>query len=394
MKTVIYTGVFRFPAGDAAAARVLNNAKILKMLGYKVIFISWGGISREKDKNPDGNYYYDGFQYLNTNDIDRGGNNILKKINNFIFSGSNALDFINSLKSETDVIIVYDTPLLFTGKIVELSKKSRIPLIYDVTEWSDSNEFPWGKYAPPYWVNTLNMYLNRRRVKNKIVISSLLNKFYKTSNNIVIPPLVDADEEKWTNLEEMLPTFDGVRIVYAGSPGKKDLLEVMVEAIVCCLQKGMKIQFVIVGVRKDEVTHYKNFKDLLSFNNNIIFCGRVSQTIVPSYYHCSDFSIIIRESTRKSNAGFPTKLVESMMAKCPVILNYTSDISKYVSDGYNGIVVNDFSLEELEKKISYIAQLEREKLDALKNKALQTALESFNYANYTETMRDFFENLK
>lgn len=393
MKTIIYTGIFRFPAGDAAAARVFNNAKILKRLGYKVIFISWGGNSHEKDKGPDGNYYYNGFQYLNTKDIDRGGN-ILKKINNFIFSGSNALKFIKNIIGETDVIIAYDTPLLFTGKIVQLCDKNKIPLIYDVTEWSDSNEFPGGKYAPPYWVNSLNMYLNKKRVKNKIVISSLLNKFYKTSNNIIIPPLVDADEDKWTNLEEVLPAFDGVRIVYAGSPGKKDLLEVMVEAIVPCLQKGMKIQFVIVGVRKDEVTHYKNFKDLSSFNNNIIFCGRVSQTIVPSYYHSSDFSIIIRESIRKSNAGFPTKLAESMMAKCPVILNYTGDISKYVSDGYNGIVVKDFSSEELEKKISYIAQLERENLDVLKNNALHTALESFNYVNYTESMRAFFEKLE
>lgn len=393
MKTIFYTGVFRFPAGDAAAARVLNNAKILKRLGYQVIFISWGGTSREKDKDSDGNYYYNGFQYLNTNDIDRGGT-ILKKINNFIFSGSNALKFINRMKGKADVVIAYDTPLFFSGKIVEFCKQNRIPLIYDVTEWSDSNEFPGGKYAPPYWINTLNMYLNRRRVKNKIVISLLLKEFYKTSNTIVIPPLVDADEEKWTNLEEVLPAFDGIRIVYAGSPGKKDLLELMLQAVVSCLKKGMKLQFVIVGVHKDEVIHYKNFKDFLSFNNNILFCGRVPQTIVPSYYHSSDFSIIIREPTRKNNAGFPTKLAESMIAKCPVILNYTSDISKYVYDGYNGIVVKDFSVEELEKKICYVAQLGGKNVTILKNNAFRTALDHFNYIKYTVAMENFFEKLK
>lgn len=393
MKTIFYTGVFRFPAGDAAAARVLNNAKILKRLGYRVVFLSWGGTSREKDKSYDGNYYYKGFQYLNTNDIDKGGHG-LKKINNFIFSGDNALKIINHMKNETDIIIAYDTPLFFTGKIVKLCKRKSIPFIYDITEWSDANEFPGDKYAPPYWINTLNMYLNRGRVKNKIVISSLLNEFYNKSNNIIIPPLVDADEEKWINLKEVLPAFDGIRIVYAGSPGKKDLLEIMVEAFISCLKKEMKLQFVIVGVREQDVTHYKNFTDLSSFKNNIVFCGRVAQTIVPSYYHSSDFSIIIRESTRKNNAGFPTKLAESLMAKCPVILNYTSDISKYISDGYNGIVVNDFSSEELEKKISYISQLGRENINVLKNNAFQTALEKFNYVNYVEAMRDFFEKLK
>ena len=58
MSKIIYTGAFRFPNGDAAAPRVLNNAKLLRELGYKVIFVSWGGPPRKEDKDENGFYRY------------------------------------------------------------------------------------------------------------------------------------------------------------------------------------------------------------------------------------------------------------------------------------------------------------------------------------------------
>ena len=38
-------------------------------------------------------------------------------------------------------------------------------------------------------------------------------------------------------------------------------------------------------------------------------------------------------------AGFPTKFVESISCGVPVIMNDTSDIRQYLSDGKNGILI-------------------------------------------------------
>jgi hypothetical protein len=38
---IIYIGSFRFPIYDAAASRVLNNARALRLYGHEVKFISW-----------------------------------------------------------------------------------------------------------------------------------------------------------------------------------------------------------------------------------------------------------------------------------------------------------------------------------------------------------------
>lgn len=394
MKTIIYTGAFRFPNGDAAAPRVLNNAKILRELGYKVIFVSFGGVSRIKDKNIDGNYYYQGFRYINTDDIDVKQTNPLKRIYRFIFSGRNAIKVINSIISEADLIVGYQTSEYFTRKMLNICKKHNKKFISDLTEWYDPNEFPGGKFAPPSWLNEWNMRFTQKRVKNKIVISSFLNNYYRTSNNIVLPPLVDNTEDKWNYNKEVLPVFDGIRIIYAGTPAKKDLLETMLDAVISCIKEGVKLQFVVVGVSKNDIILYKNINEVLSFPDNILLCGRVPQTDIPSYYKLSDFSLIIREKNRKSMAGFPTKFAESLMACCPVITNETSDIGDFIIDESNGILLKDNSLFEITNSLKRISTFSQSKILSMKTNSYNSAIDKLDYRVYINSMNDFINDIK
>ena len=393
MKIIIYTGAFRFPIGDAAAQRVLNNAKILRELGYNVIFVSFGGCFQESDKGEDGNYYYDGFRYIISHDIDLKEYNIVKRIHNFIHTGQRAVKLINEMTDNLYMIIGYNPSMFFTNKIQSLCSKNNISFVADITEWSDSNEFPGGGFAPPAWINNFNMSFTQKKVKNKILISSYLDKFYKSSNNIVLPPLVDSSDMKWSYSSPVLPYFEGVRVIYAGTPGKKDLLETILDAVFSCLKRGLKLQFVVVGVTKDDISHYKNYQDILTMPDSIIFCGRVLQTEVPSYYKVSDFSIIVRESTRKSMAGFPTKLVEAQMAGVPIVVNHTSDIKKFIKDGFNGYVLANHSVEKIIECLENIVLLSEEKISIMKNNARKTSLENFNFNEYSNDVKIFLKNL-
>ena len=58
---IVYIGAFRLPDLDAAAPRVLNNAKAFRALGHNVRFISWGGTYRENHYCDDGKYRVQGF---------------------------------------------------------------------------------------------------------------------------------------------------------------------------------------------------------------------------------------------------------------------------------------------------------------------------------------------
>ena len=381
-KRVLYTGSFRFPEGDAAASRVLNNAKILKDLSYNVIFISFGGEARTSDMCRDGSFSYQGFKYINTNDIDKKKINVLARIYYHFFGGSKSLQLIKKMIKNVDIVIGYNPSMYFTSRMMALCKKHKIPFISDITEWYDSNEFPGGRFALPAWINHLNMCLMQKKVKNKIVISSFLDKYYNTTNNIIIPPLVDSTEDKWINFKPVLAPFKGIRLVYAGTPGKKDLLEIMIDAVSSSLNQGNSLQFIIVGVSQEDIRGYRNYKEILSLSEHIILCGKIPQIEVPSYYNVSDFSIIIRNPTRKNMAGFPTKLAETMMSGCPVLLNNTSDISEYVRDGYNGFIMRDVSANEFQRILSKVVTLSRSEIDIMKSNAAKCALEKFDYNNY------------
>lgn len=394
MKNIIYTGAFRFPNGDAAAARVLNNGKILRELGYNVIFVSWGGKPREKDKNKKGVYYYEGFKYINTYELDNK-NNFFGRIKNHLFRGKYALKYIfSNFANNNDIyaIVLYNTPIYFNIRIKQICKKFKIHLISDITEWYAPNELPGGLLAPPYWLNEINMRFIQKTIKNKILISSFLHQYYKSSNNIILPPLIDSNEKKWDKTETLVPPFNGVRLIYAGNPAKKDLLEIMLQAVLKSIDDGLKIQFIIVGVSKDQISHYSNFQKIISLPDNFIICGRIPQEKVPAYYHSADFSIIIRKPTKKNMAGFPTKFVESMMAGCPVISNNTSDIGNYIVDGFNGFIMNDWSSHEFQKTLKMIAQLSPQEITIMKENAIRSALEKFDYLSYKNTMNEFIKN--
>ena len=223
-KTILYTGAFRFPIGDAAAPRVLNNAKILRELGYDVVFIGFGGEARDEDKQSDGQYYYQGFRYIISNDIDIQQTNILKRVIRFVFSGRKALSIINNNLHNVHAIVAYQPSSYFTKQLMALCKTHSFKLISDLTEWYAPNEFPGGAFAPPAWLNEWNMRVTQKLVKNKIVISSFLNKYYHTSSNVVLPPLTDSKEDKWSEFNEVMQPYDGVRVIYAGTPAKKDAL--------------------------------------------------------------------------------------------------------------------------------------------------------------------------
>lgn len=394
-KKIIYSGAFRFPNIDAAAQRVLNNAKIFRELGYSVEFVSWGGFPREEDKREDGCYYYQGFKYRNTYEIDHKAKiSLIKRAASYIFRGKYSLSLISQCIKEIEIVIAYNPPAYFTYKLLSLCKKNKVLYISDITEWYSAEEFPGGKYAPPYWISEFNMHVLQKFVTNKILISSFLKSHFKESNNILLPPLVDELDEKWNLHKSVLHDYKGLRIIYAGTPGMKDKLEVVLEAVLACLKEGLKLEFVIIGVSKADIVNFRFFKEVISFPDNILLLGRLAQEDIPSYYQMSDFSIFVRENNRKTKSGFPTKLPESLMAGCPVIVNNTSDISVYVKNELNGIIISDFTVAGIKNILEEIATDERGIHKLMSEKAKLSALEKFCYKNYNKHVSSFLNKSK
>ena len=389
---IVYIGSFRFPNLDAAAARVLNVARALRLAGHEVSFISWGGEERACDLCPDGKYRVDGFEYEVTHELDtRGG--FLQKAKAKLTRGSQTKKILKERLGEYEAIISYNGSII--RWLVGFTKKYQLKLISDLTEWYDNNELKVTDWLPYAW----NMKRTQMLVKNKIVISHFFDDYYSTTNNIIVPATCDASEAKWKQgvdeAKEKVGEFDGITLIYAGTPARKDAVHYAINAVQRLIDEGAAIRFLIVGAERER--YLKKYADLLTkseLSERIQFLGRVPQEEVPSYYALADFMVLLRESNRKSNAGFPTKFAESFTSGTPVIANLTSDLGRYLFNDNTGFVVNEPTenavYETLKKRV---IGLTKDKIEQMKRNVGQEA-KRLDYHHYVEPLREFMNNLK
>lgn len=389
---IIYIGSFRLPNGDAAAPRVLNVARALRLAGHEVSFISWGGEERACDLCPDGKYRVDGFEYEVTHELDAKGG-ILQKVRTKLTRGSRTKKILKERLGEYEAIISYNDSII--RWLVGFTKKYQLKLISDLTEWYDNNELKVTDWLPYAW----DMKRTEMLVKNKIVISHFFDDYYSTTNNIIVPATCDASETKWkqgvAEAKEKVGEFDGITLIYAGTPARKDAVHYAINAVQRLIDEGAAIRFLIVGAEREQ--YLKNYADLLKkseLSERIQFLGRVPQEEVPSYYALADFMVLLRESNRKSNAGFPTKFAESFTSGTPVIANLTSDLGRYLFDDNTGFVVKEPTenaiYETLKKRV---IGLTKDKIEQMKRNVGQEA-KRLDYHHFVEPLREFMNNLK
>ena len=388
---IIYIGAFRLPNLDAAAPRVLNNAKAFRALGHDVSFISWGGAYRKEDLCKDGKYRVCGFEYRISGDLPLRGS-IIERIETKLFRGQKSIKILKSMP-KPDLIIIYNAVNSFSKRMIKYCKKNGIKLANDVNEWYDNNELHLTDILPNY----INMTHTQHKIRNKIVISSFLNNYYTESNNVIIPPLCDPEETKWsaTVEDERVKPFDGITLIYAGNPAKKDCIHSVINAVNTLANEGKAIRFLILGFTR-EAYMKQHAQSLLNtiLHENVLFLGCVSQDLVPAYYKKADFMVLLREPNRKSMAGFPTKFAESMTSGVPVITNSTSDLNKYVVDGKTGFMVEGYDYNSVLFTLKYsVLTIKKEDINDMKS-YVRKSNGAFDWRNRVNDFKMFLDKLQ
>jgi glycosyltransferase involved in cell wall biosynthesis len=143
---------------------------------------------------------------------------------------------------------------------------------------------------------------------------------------------------------------------------------------------------------EDLKRHIPNLTAIRRRNEGIIqFCGEADRTEIISQLKKVDFSCLIRKNKRSNNAGFSTKISESMAVGIPMLITDTSDAAVYIRDGVNGILLQDDSKEQVRKGIERILLLRRSDIEKMKRNARRTAEEWLDYTCYSKEIREFLE---
>lgn len=382
---------FQLPDSCANASRVFNLAEMLRGAGHSIDVL---GVKYSKNGELGGTYKNFKYDMLQTSPYYgiRAGKRIrdlADKIQAYLskHTGENKYDVI--ILSN----IYYDHSKVF----VKYSKSHGASLVVNAVEWYDINNTIFKGV-----LGKINLVKNRialrcihKKMGNILAISSLLDEYYKKRgcNTVTVPTIVDPNEYALVRNTER-PERDKIVIAYAGVPGKKDYVINAVKALgLLSDEERERIELHFYGPTADYfATSGIDGGAVAKYKDNVFCHGRIPYDEVKHRIAKADFTVLLRPDKRYANAGFPTKVGESIACGTPVIANITSDLGKYIIDGETGFVCENESPKACADAFRKVLSLSVEQRGALRIGALKCAEEHFYYASYKDAVNSFLNS--
>jgi glycosyltransferase involved in cell wall biosynthesis len=380
---------------------VLGIGKALREASYEVLFGGMEPAGRPEDLQSDGSYRYAGFAYHSIGEKSekrrgRRGSPAVR-LTGYLSMGASTAEWLCDLDfSRVRAVILYNGLAGHQLRIAPICAARGVPLIPDCTEWYDPGHSPDGRFGFHRWNVELTMRRLNARAGSLIVISSYLARFYEKhgARTLLVPPLVDLSDPKWTPAREWAPPpRRKARLVYAGDPGQKDLLIEVLRGLRELREEGIDATLTLVGPESRELGDLPGGSAslLMGLGGAVNFTGRLRQDEVPRELMNADFGVLLRPDKRYAQAGFPTKLVEYLSSGLPVITNFTSDIASYVRDGKEGFLLDGCSGAFLAAGVRRALEKGDGEWGRMRNLARRRAEESFNYGRYVRELAEFID---
>lgn len=374
MKKVLIITYDGIPDIDAGAVRDMIFAEMLTDIGYSVNIVSMGETTEFKEKEVNKGITHLSFRPQCSNRSRIVLSYLLFPLRLYLYIR----------KQDFDVCLYTQIDRISQLILRNYCKRRGSVSVFDAVEWFSPEEFLHGKRSYGYRLN--NNY-NVKYISSQdrvIAISSYLYDHFNSRGirTVRIPVMMDIYHIAYRKTSQE----DRIMIIYAGSPGRKDNLAIIVKAIsLLSVEERERLRFTIIGCLEDDlIEENDDLRGILSLlGNTITFCGRMSRNAVLDLYQNADFSIMIRsESQRYAKAGFPTKFVESLATGTPVICNATSDLDQYLMDGYNGILVKGMSVYDVLIALKRALSISHGQRTEMYEKSRLTAEKCFDYHHF------------
>ncbi len=378
---VAYVGPFPFPEGAAASQRVLGVARALAMSECRVVVVAG-------QPRPDGvasSVIDDRVSCEQVIEFDPRWGALRRARQMCLSYGQATTAWLREQPTLPAAVIVYGASAPFLQRVCRWGKAHEVPVVADVVEWYSASQVG-GRWAPLYWEYEYSMRHIVPRCNGVIAISDFLSRYYGPLGRPVvrIPPVLDTTQVQIG--ENRRQSGAAVSLVYAGMPGRKDLLGNVLRALRDVDPEGKRIRLRIAGPSEAVVQHlFPRYPA-----RAVEVMGRRGHSEVLKLVRESDYSVLLRPDARYAHAGFPTKAVESMACGTPLICNLTSDLGEHVHHGISGMVCTDDSPSACARVLEQVAALSIERHRDMRRAAREQAERAFDFrelsAKGTETV--------
>ncbi len=390
-KIVIYVGHFELPDKNALAHHVMANCFAMREAGYTPVLIGYNRDAETSDSILDTYRVINGFDCYDIK---------------YPFSLSQWIKDMSNYKNIIKVVEKYKTAGVYAIScfgigsrnmmgITEYSKKNGIFTVADVVDWFDSYSGNIIKKIYKISDDYIGAKFVKPNMKNAIVISKYLEKYYKSKgcNTVVVPSLTIENDKRFENLPEYIKE-DTLSFIYCGRPspeGSKDRIEWCIKAFHNVAPKNARLD--LFGFTLEEyVGWFPQYKEE-AMDERIVYHGLCSNRECVECIAKSDFSLLARDISRTTMAGFPSKYSETCALATPMITTPTSDLSDYIVNGENGYISKEATYESFEEIMKEVSSLSNDEIIAI-HENCKKKKNTFDYSSYVTDFKEFLDNLQ
>lgn len=295
-------------------------------------------------------------------------------------------------KSEgLDAVIVYSCGLLIgTWIIKNWCKRHNIKVIFDVVEWYSKEQFQHGAMAYKYQEKQIKNTCVIDKGCRVITISGFLENYYNKKGCKTARIPIIWNEECIADVS-LIESSSHRNFIYAGSHYEMDNIPLILKSIkLLPIECRMKMRLDIYGFTELFIKSRIGDKNWDIIKDVVKAHGRQPNSIVLEAYRKSDFTILLRDpNLRVNQAGFPSKVIESMAQGVSVMCNYSSDLKDFLVDGDNSIIVDNLNAIAVAQSMARIIGLSPDEVKQLRLNAVETISNCF----CTEQFFNKFESI-
>jgi len=382
---VAYVGPFPYPDGGAASRRVLGMAESLSLAGYDVVVASGAGESVEDEGRLVAQS--EGVDYCLL--AERVAEHWPRPLRRFRYAwmGARTVEWLASQSTPPVAVILYSGYTPYLQRLLPWCRDNGVRLLFDAVEWYEPAH-RWEYLASPYqWNIEWAMRRLVPKVDGVIAISQYLADYYRQRGLpvAIIPPTTSAIAPG-----DWRPSGT-LRLCYAGTPGHKDDLAAALEAVARLAAQGAPIELTVAGPDAQQVLRLLGRApgvDLPWLRTP----GMLGFTDVQRLVGSADFSILARRLCRTSQAGFPTKFVESFARGTPVIANLTSDLHLHLREGKTGMVSVAADAGSIEQALERALALDVQALRGMREACIHHAHAAFHPQVHAGGLRNLIQS--
>lgn len=221
-----------------------------------------------------------------------------------------------------------------------------------------------------------------------VVLSSYLEKVFKERTAGKIPVAnIPVSTVIFDDIISPKKFNSTIRISYSGSFGHKDGLNTLIEAFKIFNKKFPDSELLLSGMGN-------NPEKIVSAaaHPKIKYAGYLSDTEYTKFISSADILCMTRVGSGYANAGFPFKLGEFLATGNPVITTNVSDVSAYLENYKDCIIVTPEKINEVAQALEFYVT-NPEKAFSIGQNGREKAKKYFNYESNGKKLLNLMEQI-